>query len=269
MTMTEVGVLGLHLRGVAVGSESQARVVRASALRLPIVAAAVRVHRTVQEDGVDRVDPALDGLGEVALLDVPRNVAVRVGSVGPLELGHLRRELLGAHVGPQDSGPLPHRVGHNGHLVSERALRRLSRHVHATACRVVLPAVVGAAQPVLLVAAEEEVRPAVRASALDQPHPSAGVAEGDQALAQQRDAHRGPVGLGQIMLDHERNPEPPHERPHRGPTADTGETFVILNAQHGARLLESKPRDRSSGRDGRMLKEALGTVNERQFGGQA
>src|SRR5262250_3138936 len=47
-----------------------------------------------------------------------------------------------------------------GHPVAEAALRRHRRQVDAAALDVELPAVVDAAQPALLVAAEEEARPA-------------------------------------------------------------------------------------------------------------
>ena len=70
-----------------------------------------------------------------------------------------------------------------------RALR-LVHHVHAAAVDVELPAVVDAAQPALLVAAEEERGAAVRAELVEQPDPALRVAEGHQVLAQQLHAHR-------------------------------------------------------------------------------
>src|SRR5262249_58775345 len=92
---------------------------------------------------------------------------------------------------------------------------RLVHHVDAAAADVELPAVVDAAQPALLVAAEEERGAPVRAILVEQAHPALGIAEGHQVLAQKLDPDRWPVWLRQVPRDQRGDPVPTHGGPHR------------------------------------------------------
>src|SRR5947209_10475660 len=76
--------------------------------------------------------------------------------------------------------------------VAKRALRRHGGHVDTATGNVVLPAVIRAAQPALLVAAEEKVGAPMRAARIEKPYPPVGVAEGHQVLAHNPDADGWP-----------------------------------------------------------------------------
>ena len=111
-----------------------------------------------------------------------------------------RRLLLGrAHVGPQHAAALDQRIGLQLDLLAEAALLRLRRHVDALAGVVVFPAVIGAAQPVLLVAAEPQRDAAVGAELVGQRVAALGVAPGQQPLGQQLDPHRRAFVLRQFL----------------------------------------------------------------------
>src|SRR5207253_521916 len=75
---------------------------------------------------------------------------------------------------------------------------RLVHLMDALAGNVVLPAMVGATQAVLFIAAEPERHTTVRTELLQQTHAAAGVAERDEALAEQPHANGWAVGGGQL-----------------------------------------------------------------------
>src|SRR5712671_4867029 len=75
-----------------------------------------------------------------------------------------------------------------------RRIGGLIGHVHAVAVDVEFPTMVDAAQPALLVAAEEHRRPPVRAIGIDQANAVVAVAEGDQILAEESHP-RGRAGV--------------------------------------------------------------------------
>ena len=110
-----------------------------------------------------RVDVAFHGLDEVAVLDVADVLPVVLRHLHPLELRELGHLVWRPHVRPDDPGGLLGGVGSGPHFVLEVGLRRLGGHVHTAAFYVPLPAVVDAAQAVLLVAAVEQRRAPVRA----------------------------------------------------------------------------------------------------------
>ena len=141
----------------------------------------------------------LDGLSVVVLLEVPGDVAVVVRDAGPLELRQRVHVFLRAHIRPQHSAALLHRIRLELNLLLEVAVEGLGRHVHAGAIDVVLPAVVRAAQAVLLVATEEEVGVAVSAQPVDQSHLSRCVPERHETLPKQFDANGIAVRAGDVL----------------------------------------------------------------------
>ena len=81
----------------------------------------------------------------------------------------------------------------------EIAVGGLARLIDAIALDVELPAVIDAAEPARLVAAEKQGRGAVWATLVEETDAALGVAERDQPLAQKLDADRHAVGLGQLV----------------------------------------------------------------------
>ena len=63
---------------------------------------------------------------------------------------------------------------------------------------------------------------------VDEPDPAGAVAERDEILAQQPDAHRRAIGLGDLARQQGRNPIPPHRLAHRRPGSDPGQQLVFL-----------------------------------------
>jgi hypothetical protein len=92
--------------------------------------------------------------------------------------------------------------------------------------------VVDAADALLLVATEEERRAAVRTRVLNEDDSARGGAERDQVLAQQADADRCTVRIGDFLRKERRHPVLAHEVTHERARADTGERLVVLNAEH-------------------------------------
>ena len=110
----------------------------------------------------------------------------------PFVLRQRRLALGGPHVGPQHAAALDERIALQLDALAEARVLRLRRDLDALAGDVVLPAVVRAAQPALLVAAEPERDAAMRAELVDQAEAALRVAEGDQLLATA--ASRAPAG---------------------------------------------------------------------------
>ena len=108
----------------------------------------------VQDRRVRGVQPAFQPLQPVALLDHLGDVAMGCRHLGPGEFRQRRDALGRAEIGPDDAAKLAGRIGCRADLVLEVVFRRLVHHVDATAVHVELPAVVDAAQPAFLVAAE-------------------------------------------------------------------------------------------------------------------
>jgi hypothetical protein len=96
--------------------------------------------------------------------------------------------------------------------------------------------VVGAAQAVVLVAAEKKRRATVRTPVIENSDAASGVAERDQLLAQQHQTHllAVPLELGGKTGG---NPELPHEFPHRGVAVDAGSELFIGFVDHLALLM--------------------------------
>ena len=162
----------------------------------------------VDEGDVGRVEVALEALDPVALLHHDARLKNLVYGEGvDLELREGGRGLARAHVGPDHPVDLTAGVGDGAHLFHEVAFGGLVGHVEAGAGDVVLPAVVVAAEPALLVAPEEERGAAVGAVLGDEANVAVGVAEDDEVLAEEADALQGAVTLRQVAGGQEGVPE--------------------------------------------------------------
>jgi hypothetical protein len=71
------------------------------------------------------------------------------------------------------------------------------------------------------------------AELVDEANLALGVAERDQALAEQLHAHRRAIGLGQFFRDEDRDPEAAHELPHGLAGAGARHEVVVFLGQHG------------------------------------
>ena len=139
-----------------------------------VVGLAAAVHRIVVDlEAVDighvaGVDAAFHGLEIVALLQAlgDEHVARRQGA--PLDLRRRRHLVARPHIGPHDAGPLDAGIGLDAHVLAK--VRRRG-DVDAFAGAREFQAVIGAADAVLLVAAEVERDPAVRAELVDRGRP--------------------------------------------------------------------------------------------------
>ena len=179
------------------------------------------------------VDPALDALGPVVLLQALADVAMLWRHQAPLQLGrHFRHVLPLAEIGPDHPAPFDDGVGLGLDLLAQRRVGRLGRHVHDVAVDVELPAMVDAAQTAFLVAPEPEIDATVRAVAVEQAEAAVGVLEGDQVLAQHPHAHRRAVGHGQLFRQQHRHPEAAHQVAHQRARTHAGQIFIVLFGEH-------------------------------------
>ena len=155
-----------------------------------------------------------------------------VGVHVAFQLRKRRRDRAGAHVGPDDAIALMAAVRLDLDLVLEVALGRLRWHVDAITVHVELPAVVDAANARLLIPTEEQARAPMRAVVVDQPHGAGGVAEGDELLAEQLDAHGRAVGVRQLAGLERGQPVFTEEVAHECARAYAAEQVVICLAEH-------------------------------------
>ena len=147
----------------------------------------------MQPRHVARIDAAFHRLQPVAFLQRLEMKHCSGGTDANSIFRQRRLLLRRSHIGPQHPAALHQRIGFQLDLLAEAALDRLRRHFDALPGMVVFPAVIGAAQPVLLVAAEPERDAAMRAELVDQAVASLGVAEGERAAP--RGASRAPAGI--------------------------------------------------------------------------
>src|SRR5215475_12233208 len=94
--------------------------------------------------------------------------------------------------------------------------------------KVILPAVIDAAQALLLVATEEERGAAMRALALNQADLAGRDAEGDQVLAQEPDPNGRPVRIRQLAGHEGGDPVLAQQGAHRCTGADATEQLVVV-----------------------------------------
>ena len=127
----------------------------------------------VQEAEMRGVDVALERLQPVAFALDEEHVALVLGQQDRLEARQRRRRLALAHVGPDQAVALEHLVALRLDPLGERLVGGNVRHVDAVAVDVELPAVVGAADALVLVAPEEQRRAAVRAAMIEDADPAA------------------------------------------------------------------------------------------------
>ena len=206
-----------HVVGVALGALEQ---------RIAVELAGV------QERDVAGIDAAFHRLQPVRFLEALRHEAVARRHHGELPLRQ-RRLLLGrTHVGPQHAAALDQRIGLQLDLLAEAALARLRRHLDALAGVVVLPAVIGAAQPVVLVAPEPQRDAAVGAELVGQRIVALRVAPGQQPLAEQLHPHRRAFVLGQLFGEQRGLPAQPEHLAHRRAGAGLGEQVVLFFSEH-------------------------------------
>jgi hypothetical protein len=157
-----------------------------------------------------------------------RHVALLGLDRGELPLGQGRLLLGRAHVHPDHAAALAERIGLELDLLAEAALRGFRGHLNALAVHVVLPAVVRAADAVLLVAAEVERHATVRAELVDEAQLPGGVAEGDHALAHALDAHGRAVVFRQLPRQQDGQPVAAEELAHGRARPGAGEEFVLF-----------------------------------------
>ena len=93
----------------------------------------------------------------------------------------------------------------------------------------------------------------MRAELLQEPDPSGAVAERDQRLAEQPDADRRAVRLGDLARQQRGQPVAPHQPAERRPLPHPGDELVVFPGQHpsspakpGAAIRDGARRDRST-----------------------
>jgi hypothetical protein len=187
-------------------------------------------------------DLAFQALRPVRALQPLADVLVAGRSGDPVHLRQLERAAFRrAHVHPDDARLLARRVRAQLDALAHPAVLRLVGGVDALAVHPVFPAVVRAPQAGLLVAAEEQARQPVRALRLDDPHPAAGVAETQQVLAQQPQAHGRTVGNG-LGREQRGHPETTEQLTHRAARTYPGQVGVLLGRQHSFLLFRASGR---------------------------
>src|ERR1043166_7928644 len=148
------------------------------------------------------------------------------------EVGQRRRLASRAHVRPDNPAAFFARVRNGFDFALEVRLGGLIGHVHARAVGRELPPVVDASEAGLLVAAEEETAPAVRAVVLDQADRAVGGTEADQVLAEQFDPQWRAVGLGKLIGADGWQPVLAHEVAHGRARPDAAQILVLGWTQH-------------------------------------
>src|SRR5262249_55441388 len=142
----------------------------------------VLVHLEAVHVGyVAGIDAAFHRLKVIAFLQALRDEHVARRQIAPLDRGGRGLLALRSHIGPDDAGALDAWIAFDPHVLA--GLRR-RRHVDALPVDRKLQTVIGAADAVLLVAAEVKRGAAVRAEFIDEPDLALGVTEGEQLLAE-------------------------------------------------------------------------------------
>ena len=179
------------------------------------------------------VNLALDDLHKVGLVPYLPGLALVLRHREVLQFRHGGLQLRRSHVGPHKPAGLAGGVGADTDLAGEVAVLRLRHHIYALAIHVILPAMVGAAEALFLVAAVEEAGVAVRAELLQYAHLAAGGAKSHHLLAVDLGLHGRAVRLGQLLREQHRRPEPPAELPHGRPFTRLTHQLVLFPGQHG------------------------------------
>ena len=192
----------------------------------------------MQEAEVRGVDLALERLQPVAVALDQADADLSRRHVEDLEARQRRRLRVLAHMDPDEAGALDRAIGLGLHLVLEVLAGGRARHVDAVAGDVVLPAVIDAAQPALLVAAEEQRGAAMRAAMIHHADATLAVAEGDQLLAEQHQAGGRAVAF-EFGREQCWQPIVPHQPAHGGARADLREFRAFGRCRHPITVIRS------------------------------
>ncbi len=119
-------------------------------------------------------------------------------------------------------------IGFQLDAAAHAGLFGLGRQIDALTGDVVFPAVIGAAQPAFLVAAEPQRDAAMGAEFVDEADAVFGIAEGDELLAQQLHPHRRTIRRRQLVGAQRRKPVAPHEIAHRRARAHFGQNLIVF-----------------------------------------
>ena len=136
-------------------------------------------HATVQETEVRRVDLALHGLEIIGLPLKAPDAQLFVVQRKRLKARKLGRGLPRPHIDPDESRSFPNAVGLRLDAVVRGQRTRQVRRVVTVAFHVELPTMIDAADTVMLVAAEEKRRAAMRAFLIHNTDTARRIAEGD------------------------------------------------------------------------------------------
>ena len=118
------------------------------------------------------------------------------------------------------------------HLRAKAALGRLGRHLDDVAFNVHLPAVIEAAQAVLLVAAVRQRCAAMRAMQIERAQAPGRIAKHDEVFAEQANAQRRAVRLFHFLGEARGQPIATHHPPHRRIAFDATEQVVFFSGHH-------------------------------------
>ena len=190
-------------------------------------------RRHVQEGKVCRVERSFNRLRPVALLQFFRNVAVCGRNQPGFERGQGGRRTARPHIRPDHLGEFTRRVSLDAHLALIRGIGWHVRHLDAVTVEIEFPAVVDAANCAIFVAAEKQIRSAVRTGRLHQTDTPVAGAESDQVFVHHLDANWRAILLRQFTRQSDRLPEVAEVAAHRGVRAGARQEFVVFTAQHG------------------------------------
>ncbi len=171
-----------------------------------------------------RIDANLKRLQPVAF-DEPlegKHVAVRRNETIQIREG---RRLALAHVGPQNAGPLHHRIGGVLKLLVHAAALRLGRLLKALSGGIKQPAMERAAQAAIFQAAVAQIGAAVRAVLADQAIAAILVLERHQVFAQQLHRPHRPRAF-KFIHQGGRLPIVAHHAPCPGAGPGPGDQFI-------------------------------------------
>ncbi len=146
------------------------------------------------------------------------------------------------HVGPQHAAPLDERIRLQLDLLRETRILGFRWHVHALPGHVVLPAMVGTAQPAFFVAAEPQRNAAVSAELVDESQPSVRVAECDQPLRKELYPDGRTVVLRKLLRQQRRQPIAAEQPAHRCSGAGLCQEIVLFLPEHFGEPSESRGR---------------------------
>src|SRR5205823_2428632 len=189
----------------------------------------------MQEAEMRGVDFAFEALQPIALALREDDVDLTLRQQGRLDLRQRRRFLALAHIDIDQAVALGDPIRLRLDVALEIRVVGDVRRIDAIALRVELPAVIEAAQAVLLVAPQKQRGAAVRTFVVHDPDPTRGVAERDQSLAEQHQPDRRAIAL-QFRRHRRRNPILPHQIAHDGARPDADQIFAVLTT-HGGVLL--------------------------------